>query len=308
MRHSRFIRPSRRLRHLAGCVFGVVLVTMLTGCGWSNVQRVSETRTTTAQHMVGAPLVIEARNGSVEVVTDDAVSEVEITAVVTCGGTTKAIAEQRLADTHLLVQRDTARQLVIRPVFSGGRAQNGDGVKIAIRMPDATNVQLTTSNGSVKAIGLGGPLEINTSNGSVVVEDVDGEADIRTSNGSVVARHISGQVTVVTSNGSVKVNDIDGKVAVDTSNASIQVVLNADQAGPVELDTSNGSIRLDVGPAFNSNLAMDTSNARIVINDPDGLITASSLSKSEGRITVGSGQTKSIADTSNARIEINIES
>jgi DUF4097 and DUF4098 domain-containing protein YvlB len=285
------------------CVF-VLMMIVAGGCSF-NSPRAQVTQQLAAEHLADTAIVVDSRNGGVDILGDAAVEQVKIEARLTCGGKTQEEADQRLADSSIDISRSIDRSLVIKPIFAGG-ARNGDGASFTIQIPDARGVTVNTSNGRVGIRHLRGRAEIGTSNGSVTIVDHDGNAIVDTSNGSVTAAQLSGTLTVDTSNGSVEARQIGGPVEIQTSNGSIRLVQNPDAIGPFHLRTSNGSIKATIGSRFAGAVSMDTSNGPLSIHDPTGRITSSRIDGNDGSITIGDGGTESKIATSNGRIELEI--
>jgi len=298
-----------------------IILIALAGC--HHGFRATRTASQALDHMPASAIHVDTHNGAVEVVASSDHSEVAIEARLTCGGATQAEADQRLQQARIDASRDTSRVLWIRPVFPGGR-RGGDGASFSVRMPDAGNVMIETSNGRVEVSGTRGRVAIDTSNGSVDLIDHEGPAVIDTSNGAVHVVHTAGSMEIETSNGRVLVEDHEGglwidtsngvvtvtgqtgKTTIDTSNGSITLSLRPDAAGPVELGTSNSSISLTVGSAFAGAVTLRTSNGSISIHDPTGAIRAQQISKNHAKLTIGEGGSSSRLWTSNGRIVLTV--
>jgi len=264
-----------------------------------------KTLTLSFEHVAGSPLLVDTKNGRIEVVAEPQRSDVAIEARVYCRGETQQKADERVETIRVEASRDADRRLVIKSVFPGPH-RGGDGASIYVKIPDADGVELDTSNGSVVASGLAGYLAIDTSNGRISVTDHDGSAHIDTSNGRVSVTNLSGSLWVDTSNGRLALTNVHGPVEADTSNGAIKLSLAPDQSGPVDLDTSNGSITVDGGPGFNGRVLLDTSNGFVHVDDEAGRVTSSSGRANRRRITVGEGGPPSRVDTSNGSIHFTI--
>jgi hypothetical protein len=272
-----------------------------------NVVRSTETRTITEPHLVGSGIVVESRNGAIEVVADSMLSEVEIEVRLTAGGATRAEADRRLAGSTILVERRADRTLVLSPQMADGW-RNGDGAAFSIRLPDATGVSLTSSNGALTARGLAGELIARSSNGRVNVHDHDGPADLRTSNGRITVENLGGALTANTSNGRVIARSVDGPTDITTSNGRVTVVLSDDQPGPVSVRSSNGSVAVTIGSAFTGVIDARTSNGSVSVQDTLGRITQSNMQRRSGTVHVGDDTSQtSIIRTSNGSVTITID-
>jgi hypothetical protein len=290
------------MRRVIGTVFLSAVATALGGCvAFPNFTATSKSHDV-HPHIAGSPLVVDTRNGSIDIVADSTVSDVQIDATLRCGGDSQAEADDHLSKAIVSIVRDSSNTLTVKAILpEDDRGRHG--ASFVIRLPDASGVNANTSNGRITVAGLGGELIADTSNGSVKVTNHDGPVHIDTSNGGVSAQAIAGDLTVDTSNGSVDVSQIKGKVRIETSNGSISMKLDPAQTGPIHLDTSNGSIVASVGPAFAGVVKLDTSNGGISVRDTKGVIRSQTVDKSSGMLTLGSGGETSIIDTSNGRIE-----
>jgi len=274
----------RRMPMLAA----IVTVSLLQGCVLFDMHRASEDRRFSVMHVEGSSLDVTSRNGSIEVIADDAVDEVIVEVRLTCGGSSPAVAKERLTAATVVIERDTSRMLTIRPEFPGG-AQNNDGASITVRLPGADGASLSTSNGRVTARGLAGALVVNTSNGRVIVDDHDGEAQLRTSNGRIEVRGLNGSLDARTSNGRV------------------HVALTEDATGPVRVHSSNGSIMAIVGAAFRGRIEFDTSNGRIKVSGSEERLVRERIRGSNGFAVLGAADgPESLLDTSNGSIELHV--
>jgi hypothetical protein len=273
-----------------GLAAALVVVLPLTACSYTgnqNKYRAGKTLALTVEHVAGTPVLVDTRNGRIEVVAEPERGDVSVEAHFQCRGRTQQEADERLAAMNLDVSRDAGRRLVVKPAF-GARHRGGDGASISIKIPDASGVDLDTSNGRVTAQGLAGDLVIDTSNGRINVTDHDGSAHVDTSNGRIL------------------LTNVHGPVEADTSNGAIRLSLAHDQSGPIDLDTSNGSITVEVGQGFNGIVIFDASNGSVHVNDEAGRVSSSSGGRSKRRITVGEGGRSSRLDTSNGSISFTI--
>ncbi|MCI0676292.1 MAG: DUF4097 family beta strand repeat-containing protein [Phycisphaerales bacterium] len=294
------------MKHYVNVVCLIVATVLLAGCVLTN-HRVSATKTAATEHLSDSAILVESRNGSVEIVADQSVTDVQVSAKITCTGDTADQAEDRSARASVDVARSTSGTLTIKPVFPG-KVRNGDGASFTIRVPNASDVEIRTSNGKVAVSGLAGKLVVDTSNGPVQVKDHDGPAVIETSNGAVTVARLAGPLKIDTSNGPVEASEIDGSAIIDTSNSPITLVLNPDQKGPIRLETSNAPVRVTVGSAFAGEVKFDTSNGSVKLNGNLDRVKYSDLGSSQGTVVIGEGGEPSRIDTSNGRIELVIAS
>ncbi len=297
------------MRATTALVLTISAAAYIVGCSSSSSfiwdEKASETRTMTADHVADGSLYIDTRNGFVEVIADSNVDAVMIETTVIAADTSEIDAAKRLAETKIIVERDTARQLTIRPVWPTN-PRGGEGASFNVRVPDAKSITIDSSNGGARVHGFTGRLVIDTSNGPVEVLNHNGEVIIDTSNGPIEVRGNKGRVFADTSNGRILILDQHGPVEADTSNGPVEIVLADDVNGPLIVDTSNGPITVTVGSGFGGTVEFDTSNGSINVDNRGGNIKNSTISKTEGLIVLGKSGSASIIDTSNASITFTI--
>jgi hypothetical protein len=293
-----FLLSLKSFRRFAGTAVACSVIA-LTGCVLGPIHVERETRTLSVEHAASAPVVVRTVNGGVSIVGDASISDVSITAEV------KAQTLERLAATKVVAARDADGTLRIEMAWPDGRRLDGEGCDLDIVVPNARDVSIETSNGSVSVTDLAGRAVLRTSNGRIAATRQQGEVDADTSNGAIAIVDPAGAVKADTSNGSIEIENAPDRVYADTSNGRINIILADSSAGPVVADSSNGSIRLTVGSSFRGRLGMSTSNASINVEGIGSRSDAKmSLRKSSGSIQFGEGGEASLLDTSNGSITV----
>lgn len=175
--------------------------------------------------------------------------------------------------------REIAKAITIRESGTikadGPRSANREGwhVSFRIQTPEQTNLDLTSSNGSLAATDIRGRLQLHTSNGSIRLANTGGNVTAGTSNGSVNAT-LSGTkwdgegLDISTSNGSVRVTmpeNYNARLVAGTTNGSINVDFPITVQGRIggrnrNIDTTIGS----GGPA----IRVRTSNGSVSVRRP----------------------------------------
>jgi Putative adhesin len=127
----------------------------------------------------------------------------------------------------------------------------GAGADLNIRVPEALNLHISTSNGEISLDGPAHRLEASTSNDPINVQNV-GQTELK----------------LETSNGPVSVSNAQGSVTASTSNASLKL-MDASQV-TADLETSNGSVTVErANFAPDSSSTVTTSNAPITVRGVD---------------------------------------
>ena len=283
------------MRFFTSLLLSLVLV-LHTGCNINLVigsAKFKRSETQSIPHQPAAGLRVESANGYITVKQADR-EDVLINSEI------KALTQDRLDQSEVLVERQDNGELVVRAVYPEKR-KNGEGCNFEIEIPEATDVALTTSNGRISLTGLVGKAKLNTSNGSVSVTDFQGPTVVKTSNGRISANNVIGDLQLKTSNGSVSVGNANQQASVETSNGSISLSQSANATGPIELSTSNGSVQVDLCSEFSGKLDVKTSNGSIrnstsanIVNkgknklllDFEGNASESRIKTSNGSVTI----------------------
>jgi len=231
-------------------------------------------------------LVVDNRNGPIEVRCDQDRGDIHVHAVKFARGLTLDDAQDHAGQIEVEMERDPADQGVLRlvsrvPYVDWNR---GPGTSFRIHMPPGAELHLETSNGRVDATGCAGQVVARSSNGTITIEKVQGTVDASTSNGRIVARDVDGNIRVRTSNGGIELERV-GKESIEavTSNGRIRI---ADARGEAALRTSNGSIemRLTSVPS-NPRIRAVTSNGHVDVELPGDVSARLDMHTSNGRVT-----------------------
>lgn len=278
---------------LIRAVPAIALLT-LTACG--AMPRHSEDRVMTVSHLAGSAVSVVNANGSVSAEQDER-ADVRVEVRLFSPST------ERLAFATVRAERQGDNALRVWVEWPGGQRRENEGSNIRVFLPDASGVDVRSSNGSVHVAGLSGHAEINTSNGSIVVQHHDGDLHAVTTNASIRAESVLGPSRLDTSNGSIVVADAGGPVEAETSNASASVQLDPSNPGPVRVRTSNGRVELDLGTAFTGRLKLGTSNGSIRVAGFDNARMVESRNDYV-ELTVGESAEVSAVKTSNGSVRV----
>jgi DUF4097 and DUF4098 domain-containing protein YvlB len=138
----------------------------------------------------------------------------------------------------------------------------------------------------------------------VDLTDIDGDVDIHTSNGHVRALGIRGAFDATTSNSSIRasLDRVDGSVRLQSSNGSLDLAMPPGAQTAVRAHTSNSSITLRLPGEVNARLSAHTSNSNITTDFEMRLRGEISKHNIEG--SIGSGGPLIDLSTSNGSIRI----
>lgn len=273
---------------------GVVISVALSGCvirieGTSAHQEgratFESTQVSVVEHRPGTGMEVKTRSGSVAVKRTSR-DDVHVEGTVAC------VSRERADRTRILASRGPGGTLRIGVAWADGRRESGERCSFRIEVPGADGVRIETQHGTIDVEGLRGEADLRTSFGSVRVSDHEGPLRVRTSHGGIRAVRVGGELDVETS---------FGKVEVELAHAN---------RGPVRMVTSHGAISFWPGAAFEGEVELRTSHASIDLVGADEPRTRPvrlhSLSASEAKITIGSGEGRSRIETSFGGITVDL--
>jgi hypothetical protein len=252
-----------------------------------------------------ARVVVHSRNGRVELAVAPG-AEFQIQGQTRVRGETQEQANANLDQLTVVAEPDAGDPgtFLVELRVPATLNQNSPAADFVIRVPKPCTADLHTSNGSIRAAGLKGPLVLGSSNGSITAEDVagavqaessngqitldkvDGAVQAQSSNGSVTAKSITGDVSATTSNGRISVEKVSGKCVLRTSNGLIEVV---GTTGDITARTCNAAIRVDGSPDATGVVVLETSNGSINATLPAQMNAAVELATSNGHIDAAFG-------------------
>jgi hypothetical protein len=140
---------------------------------------------------------------------------------------------------------------------------------IEVRMPKDADLQVRTGDGSIKAIGLSGTIDLHSGDGSLTVSSLKGAVRLHTGDGSIEGRDLDGKCDAVSGDGRIRltgrfdvlsVRSGDGSVGVEALHGSkldsgwnissgdggIDVALPDDLPVNIDASTSDGHISSDI--------------------------------------------------------------
>lgn len=173
---------------------------------------------------------------------------------------------------------------------------------IEIRVPRATTVASTSTNGKICLEGLDRSIRARSNNGAIAIREIKGDIDVTTANARVACRGTEGRLHARSSNGKIEVGGHIGSIDASTSNGVIKASVDALGAEGISLSTSNGRIVLDLPADSNADVDMAVENGHIR-NDIE---LEDSTSSSEGRVCgrIGKGGIPIRLRTSNGTISL----
>lgn len=116
---------------------------------------------------------------------------------------------------------------------------------------------IDNKNGTIKAINIGGDVEIENSFGDVEASDIKGSADINNRNGEISAEKISGSAVIEGHFGDIETKAVEGSLKIVNNNGRITV---GDVKGKADLYNSFGDINIS---RINGSIIVESKNGKI---------------------------------------------
>ncbi len=286
-----------RLAPLAIVLLFLGIIMSLSGCGPVSSARIE--KSLTGEFPRDGLLLVDTRNGAIEVQVDGARTDMLVRATIRAGGATAEEAQQRADQATIEIAVTSNALIEVRARLPEPRHPN-DGASLHVTVPSApAGIDLRTSNGGITAADVDGAAIMVTSNGNVVARDIRGKVTTTTSNGSIELERVASG-SLLTSNGAVSVTDVTGAISVSTSNGDVRLI---EISGPAEIGTSNGNIELVARENFAGVIDASTSNGKVTLVG-GGTVLRSESDQRSGRIEFRTAGPPSTLRTSNGSIEI----
>jgi DUF4097 and DUF4098 domain-containing protein YvlB len=232
----------------------------------------------------GSSFEAQTHNGSIKIAGAD-ITECNLTATITGRAKTEEDAQKLAERTTVKLESFGGRLIakIDKPTFLTNQSVS---VSFDVQVPNESDLELTTYNGSVEIRNITGRLNGTTHNGKITAEQVSGTAELHTHNGSVICREISGDSRLKSHNGSIRIYYSEAApsicdISIITYNGGIEIETPSDFSGEFNASTHNGSIRTDL---------------------PITIVGKISKSKLTGKI--GNGQGKLHLETHNGSIRV----
>jgi DUF4097 and DUF4098 domain-containing protein YvlB len=150
-------------------------------------------------------------------------------------------------------------------------------VLVAIEVPGAQPVLLTSTSGDLTTEDLSGPQTLRTTSGDVTVRGASGRLTAQTTSGDVLARGIAA-AQLSTVSGDVTVEDVRGALRATTTSGDLEVRGASDS---LDVRTVSGDLEVDEAPR---GLTAETTSGDIQIEKASGSIDVGAAS---GGVSVG---------------------
>jgi len=245
--------------------FLLCLLIVITGCsigtGCSQQSKYEKTEQLSAPMADLEAVDVETGFGSIKIVGGD-VTDCKIKAEIFAQAPTDEEAKQLAEKVKIKLEPvdKTLNIIVDKPKIRNNRCI---GVSFDIIVPRRTNIDCSTSFGSIKLKDIRGNVNVRTSFASIECENIEGSVDLETSYGKIKCRNItSTDINARSSFGNINIAcspetspEIDADIA--TSYGNIEFATPPGFSGRVDLETSFGSIRTDLPITVKGRISKD---------------------------------------------------
>jgi len=269
-----------------GCL--LCLVMFLTGCIniGSCAMQAKYQRTVQLSAPLSPSSAFEAQthNGSITINGAD-VADCNMTATIVARAATDEEA-QELAEKVKVTLVPSGNRLITRIDKPSQLINKSVSVSLDVEVPNQTDLELITHNGSL------------------VLEDITGKINATTHNGKVTSERVSGTTAFNTHNGSVTCGEFSGSTQLKSHNGSIKAYYTdtAPSVCDISIVTYNGGIELKTPPGYSGRVDASTNNGSINTDLP--ITVSGKISKSKLTGTIGAGESQLHLETYNGSIRI----
>jgi hypothetical protein len=150
----------------------------------------------------------------------------------------------------------------------------------------------------------GSHVDLSATNGSVRADSFDGQLNVRTTNGPIALMHLRGKISARAENGPVKVEGDGGNVSVETQNGPIGVRLLGTQwqAGDLVARAQNGPLSVQLPAQYRSGVEIESSGGSPWSCDVDCGTREDAAGTRRGRL--GDGPTHVKLSTVNGPVKV----
>lgn len=149
---------------------------------------------------------------------------------------------------------------------------------LSIRAPRLEAAEIVTTDGSISAAGIDGPLTAGTGAGAVAADRIRGLCRLTTGGGEIRVGRVEAGLQCRTGGGHIVVRFAGGETLLETNGGDITAT---EAGGPVIARTGAGTVRL---ARARGAVSAVTGGGEIVVDRADGVVTARNMA---GRVRVG---------------------
>ncbi|KQC11372.1 MAG: hypothetical protein APR54_11005 [Candidatus Cloacimonas sp. SDB] len=140
---------------------------------------------------------------------------------------------------------------------------------LKLSVPEKSEINADTENGSLSMQNLNGIFELKTENGSVTASEITGGVTIKTENGSLRLKECSCECNLKNENGAIKIKECNGDLKIVNENGQVRILgAGYDSA---EIINENGGIYYEFCSLEEGKFTFKNENGKIDLIVPDDL-------------------------------------
>jgi DUF4097 and DUF4098 domain-containing protein YvlB len=179
--------------------------------------------------------------------------------------------------------RRTLQQFAVRIESGGGwtRVSMPGGAAltaVTVKSPKLVEAAIMTSDGTVEANGVDGPVAIESGAGVLKADRIRGDCRMITGGGDIQIGQVGGSLHCTTGAGTINVRSVRGEAVLETQGGDISAI---DAGGPVHADTGGGRVHITRAGGM---VYATSGGGEIIVERAAGLVTARNMA---GPVQVG---------------------
>jgi Putative adhesin len=193
----------------------------------------------------------------------------------------------------------------VRVGHSWGFFGHGGSVRVELRVPHESNLDVNTGDGNVDAQPVSGNVRINTGDGNINANGIKGDIYMHSGDGHIEGANLDGTLKVDTGDGHVTVGGRFDSLDVRTGDGNIDASANSGSkvANGWNLHSGDGRINLRVPGDLSANLDAHTGDGTITV-DMDVTVSGSlGHSTVRGKINGGGGELRITSGDGSIHVE-----
>jgi len=168
--------------------------------------------------------------------------------------------------------------------WSGSRS-----VEVVLRVPQASDLDVRTGDGSINARGVSGRVQLKTGDGSIGADALQGDIHLHTGDGSIRGTGLSGRLTANTGDGSMNVRGRFEGLDLRTGDGGIEAAVEAGSkvASAWSISSGDGGVTLRLPPDLGAELEAQTGDGGIHLDSPVAVKGTVSENRVRGQLGAG---------------------
>jgi hypothetical protein len=190
------------------------------------------------------------------------------------------------------------------PSFQWNSAFKSHSLRIELRVPRETDLNINTADGSVETDNNIGAVDIHTGDGHITISRAKGNLRLSTGDGHIQATGLDGRLDASSGDGHIQVEGRLDSLNLKTNDGSIEarVLAGSRMSTSWSVRTGDGNVTLRLPPNFQSDLDAHTGDGRISMDFP--LVSSGKVDRSAVRGKLNGGGPPLTISTGDGSIHI----